>query len=184
MQSGPRKPSPSDPMLFLSWSTHPRNSSQFALLAGATMIEHSMSRTKVSLGQRGEDIAAQALMMGGLTLIARNWHCPYGEVDLIARNGDDLYFIEVRTRRSDTCPTPEQSLTKRKRLRMENVARAYVGAHADTIPHTWHLSFVAITVDASHQPRRITFYPDLDGPPAELSIRINGPQAGPPSVTS
>ena len=148
------------------------------------IIGHSMSRTKVSLGRYGEEIAAQALIRNGLTLIARNWRCTYGEVDLIARSGGDLYFIEVRTRRGSTGPTPEQSLTWRKRLHMGNVARAYLGEHIDDAVHTWHLSFVAITVDAYNQPGRITFYRDLDGPPEELVLRTGDSQMMPPGITS
>jgi len=127
-----------------------------------------MARGRTGLGRRGESLAAQALQQGGYAVLERNWLCPYGEVDLVARYGEDLYFIEVRTRRASAFPTPEQSLTQRKHARMEMVARAYLGTHAAGKPTTWHLSFVAVALDRAGRLRRITFYPDLTGPPHDL----------------
>jgi putative endonuclease len=127
-----------------------------------------MARGRTGLGRRGESLAAQALQQGGYTVVERNWYCPYGEVDLVAECGEDLYFVEVRTRRASAYPTPEQSLTQRKHTRMEMVARAYLGTHATRAPLTWHLSFVAVALDRAGRLRRITFYPDLTGQPQEL----------------
>lgn len=123
---------------------------------------------KAGLGQRGEILAAQALEKNGFSLITRNWRCPYGEVDLVARRSEDLYFIEVRTRRSLGLPTPEHSLTPQKLDRMETVARAYLGSHGMELPGAWHLSFVAVAMDRAGHLRRITFYPDLAGQPEDL----------------
>ncbi len=127
-----------------------------------------MARGRTGLGRRGESLAARALQQGGYAVVERNWWCPHGEVDLIAKCGEDLYFIEVRTRRASAYPTPEQSLTQRKYARMEMVARAYLGTHATGKPMTWHLSFVAVAMDRGGRLRRITFYPDLTGEPHDL----------------
>ncbi len=127
---------------------------------------------KAGLGQRGELLTAQALEKNGFSLIARNWRCPYGEVDLIARRGEDLYFIEVRTRRTLGLPTPEHSLTPRKLDRMETVARAYLGSQTTGAVETWHLSFVAVAMDRTGRLHRITLYPDLAGEPEDL---LKGP---------
>ncbi|MGC9521506.1 MAG: YraN family protein [Anaerolineae bacterium] len=128
-----------------------------------------MTTAKVGLGRRGEHLAAQALTAAGYTLIDRNWRCPVGEVDLVVRRGADLYFVEVRTRRSTATPAPEESLIRRKVARMETVARMYLGTHT-TATSTWHLSFVAVTMDRGGRLRRITFYPDLEGEPEDLLI--------------
>lgn len=127
-----------------------------------------MARGKTGLGRRGESLAARALQKDGYTVVERNWFCPYGEVDLVASCGDDLYFIEVRTRRASAYPTPEQSLTRRKHARMEKVARAYLGTHITGEPMNWHLSFVAVAMDRGGRLGRITFYPDLAGQPHDL----------------
>ena len=127
-----------------------------------------MARGKVGLGRRGETLAVRALRRHGFAVISRNWYCPHGEVDLVARRNRELYFIEVRTRRTTMGPTPEESLTARKLRRMETVARTWLGTHAHENVINWHLAFVAVTMDRGGRLHRITFYPDLDGQPEEL----------------
>jgi putative endonuclease len=127
-----------------------------------------MTGNRVGLGQRGEALAAEALQRHGYRLVDRNWRCPLGEVDLIVERAAHLYFVEVRTRRGRVYPTPEQTLTPRKRARMESVARTYIGTHATEQPRTWHLSFVALTMDAAGRLQRVTFYPSLDDEPVDL----------------
>jgi len=127
-----------------------------------------MAKGRAGLGRTGEELAAKALAANGYTVIDRNWRCPIGEVDLIAGRGDDVYFVEVRTRRTSTATSPEQSLTLRKASRMEAVARAYLGSHPAGDDPVWHLSFVAVAMDGSGRLQRITLYPDLQGEPMDL----------------
>jgi len=129
-----------------------------------------VAQGKVGLGRQGESLASEALCRDGYAVIDRNWHCPYGEVDLVAKRDEHLYFVEVRTRRTTAAPTPEQSLTQRKAARMEMVARAYLGTHATEGDLTWHLSFIAVAMDRAGRLRRITFYPDLQGQPEDLLL--------------
>ena len=123
-----------------------------------------MSTARVGLGRRGEQLAAEALAQRGFALLARNWRCPEGEVDLIAEHSGEWYFFEVRTRRGDSQGTPEESATPRKRARMEQVARRYLGesTNADV---NWQLGFVAVEMDAHGRLLRITIYPNLESEP-------------------
>lgn len=132
------------------------------------MMTLAMARTKVELGQRGETLVAEALERHGYALVEKNWRCHRGEVDLVHRKGDHLYFVEVRTRRSTGYPTPEHSLTPKKIARMDAVARVYIGTHTSSSPLTWHVSFVAVTTDPKGRPQRITFYPSLHDEPLDL----------------
>ena len=50
---------------------------------------------KDALGRKGEAIAARHLVRSGLTIVERNWRCPQGEIDLVARDRDDLVFVEA-----------------------------------------------------------------------------------------
>jgi putative endonuclease len=129
----------------------------------------AVARGKAGLGRRGETLAAEALGAQGFVLLTRNWHCRYGEVDLVVQRGADLYFVEVRTRRSAASPSPEESLSPHKHARMEMVARTYLGDHPSEPAVTWHLSFVAVAMDRTGRVQRITFYPDLQGAPEELT---------------
>lgn len=103
-----------------------------------------MSRRRHEFGQWGEELAAQHLQAHGCTIVASNWQCHAGEVDLIVRDGDGLAFVEVRTRRGERYGTPEESITPRKLAHMIAVAETYVyeqGWQGD-----WRLDVVAIRV--------------------------------------
>ena len=116
-------------------------------------------------GRWGEQRAAEALERAGFRIVARNWRCAEGEVDLVAEREGALYFVEVRTRRGEALGTPEDSLIPAKRARMEAVARRYLGEVAPPEVVSWHLAFVAVALDGRGRLRRLTFYPDLEGEP-------------------
>jgi putative endonuclease len=122
---------------------------------------------RVQLGRQGEGIVEAALRKRQYTIVERNWRCPVGEVDLIARKDMDFFFVEVRTRRGTQPVSPEQGLTYRKRERMERVARYYLGQHVEEDDAGWHLSFAAVIL-GQDSIKRITFYPDMDGEPIDL----------------
>jgi putative endonuclease len=74
-----------------------------------------------------ESLAAQYLEAQGLTLAARNYRCRFGEIDIVAREGDTLVFVEVRRRRSEAFGGAAESITAAKRLRIIKAARHYLG---------------------------------------------------------
>ena len=77
-------------------------------------------------GLRGEEIACDYLRSHGYEIVERNWSSVFGEVDIIARDGDTLVFVEVKTRVSAGFGGPEGALTLRKRKRIIATARAYL----------------------------------------------------------
>jgi putative endonuclease len=85
-----------------------------------------------ALGQQGEDVAAVYLERQGYEIITRNWRTRSGELDIVARDGDWLVFVEVRTRRSSGAAAgpilgmPEDSITPRKQLQLAALADAYL----------------------------------------------------------
>jgi putative endonuclease len=127
-----------------------------------------MAKGKVGLGRRGETLAAKVLARAGYTIVERNWGCARGEVDLVASRDGALTFFEVRTRRGGY-GTPEESLTPRKRARMEAVARNYLG-QGPTRDVAWNLGFVAVEMDGRGTLQRITVYPTLEGEPWDAEI--------------
>ena len=78
------------------------------------------------LGRWGEARAVRCLESLGCRVVASNWRCKAGEVDIVALDGDCLAFVEVRTRRGHAYGSPEESITPRKLARMASVAEACV----------------------------------------------------------
>jgi len=85
-----------------------------------------MSDRRRALGQRGEDAATAYVERQGWTVVERNWRVSAGEVDIICIDGDDLVFVEVKTRKSASKGTPDEAVTPAKQRRYERLAREYV----------------------------------------------------------
>jgi putative endonuclease len=83
-------------------------------------------RAKDILGRRGEALAVQYLQAQGLVVLARNWRCDIGEIDVIARDDDVLVFCEVKTRTSVRFGHPLETVTAAKLERIRRLAQRYV----------------------------------------------------------
>jgi putative endonuclease len=86
-----------------------------------------------ALGQRGENVAARHLRDMGYKIIERNFRCEVGEVDIIARDGKTLVFVEVKTRTYDD-PTPEEQVGDMKRHQLTKAARFYLSRYGTPQP--------------------------------------------------
>ena len=84
---------------------------------------------KDALGVRGEAVAARYLELAGLTIVERNWRCPQGEIDLVALDGPELVFVEVKTRSSVAFGHPLEAITATKLARLRRLAAAWCDAH-------------------------------------------------------
>ena len=81
---------------------------------------------KDAIGRYGEQLAAHHLRRTGLTLLARNWRCREGEVDIVARDGDVLVFCEVKTRSSTAFGWPAEAVGSAKAARLWRLAACYL----------------------------------------------------------
>jgi putative endonuclease len=86
-----------------------------------------MDRSEVA--RRGEDAAAAFLTRIGMSLLERNWRCAAGEVDIIARDGSALVFVEVKTRRSERAGTGEEAVSPTKQRRIIRLAETYLRSY-------------------------------------------------------
>ena len=79
-------------------------------------------------GRRGEDLAHRYLRKLGFVIVARNYRPPsgLGEIDLIARDGDAVVFVEVKSRASDEYGSPERAIGAEKEMRLLRTARDYI----------------------------------------------------------
>lgn len=80
-------------------------------------------------GEDAENLAAAFLEGRGLQIVQRNFRCRFGEIDLIARNGAVLVFVEVRARSSEDYGGAAGSITAAKRRRLVAAARHYLASH-------------------------------------------------------
>ncbi len=85
-------------------------------------------------GRHAEDLAAAFLQRQGLQLVVRNYRCRFGEIDLIAREGKTLVFVEVRMRMSNTFGGAAASITAAKRAKLLRAARHYLAGTAHLPP--------------------------------------------------
>lgn len=80
-------------------------------------------------GQAAEEIAWLFLQQQGAQLIARNWHCPFGEIDLIVRLGNVLVFVEVKYRKSNAFGGAVYSITPVKLGKLQRSVAHYLQQH-------------------------------------------------------
>ena len=85
-----------------------------------------MVRHHQRLGIRGEALAAAWYKAAGYEVVARNWRCQAGELDLVLRRGDELVFCEVKTRTSDRFGVPAEAVTEAKQQRMRVLAARFL----------------------------------------------------------
>jgi putative endonuclease len=83
---------------------------------------------KDALGDRGENVAARYLRNKGFKIIMRNFRCELGEIDIIARQGKALVFVEVKTRAYDD-PTPEEQVNVAKQEQIVRAAKFYLARY-------------------------------------------------------
>ena len=84
------------------------------------------------LGDCGEQAAARYLRLNGYEIIERNFVCPAGEADIIARAGDYVVFVEVKTRMRSDRGLPEEAVDAKKRARYEMIAGWYMADFEET----------------------------------------------------
>ncbi len=85
------------------------------------------------LGARGEQLAAAWYVSRGYRVVARNWRCAEGELDLVLLGGGDLVFCEVKTRASARFGVPAEAVTAAKQRRLRVLATRFLAAHGDAV---------------------------------------------------
>jgi putative endonuclease len=80
----------------------------------------------MAIGKVAEDAAAAYLARQGLRLVARNWRCKGGEIDLIMQDGQTLVFVEVRARSNPNFGGAAASITAAKQARLVHAAQLYL----------------------------------------------------------
>lgn len=108
------------------------------------------------LGDWGEDAVGRYLEKQGYRILDRKYRCRWGEIDLVARDGSDLVFIEVRTRRSKLFGTPQESMTEAKVGRLVAACEDYLEKHVDEKSRSetvWRIDLVSVHPARGRAPR-------------------------------
>ncbi|MCE0486635.1 YraN family protein [Ornithinimicrobium sediminis] len=87
------------------------------------------SRAARAVGEQGEQLACEHLEARGWEVLDRNWRCPQGELDIVARDGGWVVFCEVKTRRSQRFGSPAEAVTPVKAARLRRLAGVWLRAH-------------------------------------------------------
>lgn len=88
-----------------------------------------MTTDRLRLGENGEELARIFLENSGYSIVARNWRCRLGEIDIIAKDGETLVFIEVKTRTDSAFGSPAAAVTLKKQRQIGKAAQCYLAEH-------------------------------------------------------
>ena len=84
---------------------------------------------RIRIGREGEDIAVAYLKREGYTVLDRNYRCLFGEVDIVAKDGDTIVFVEVKSRRSDRFGDPQMAVGVEKQKKLCRISMKYLEEH-------------------------------------------------------
>lgn len=115
-----------------------------------------------AVGQRAEQAALRFLAKSGLTLVARNYRCRWGEIDLILKDSACLVFVEVRYRRSSGFGRAAASVSGQKQHRLISAAAHYL-SHNASLKHM-PTRFDVIGIDYAGRQRTVEWIPDAFRP--------------------
>ena len=104
----------------------------------------SLLPTTTLQGARAEELACRFLLRQGLRLVARNYRCRRGEIDLIMQDRDNLVFVEVRYRRQSRYGSGLESVTYRKQCRIAHCAAHYLHCHPQAARYAARFDVVAL----------------------------------------
>ena len=114
-----------------------------------------MTTPRIRLGKWGEGMAGRFLQEKGYVLVAANYRCRWGEVDIVAQEGEELVFVEVRTRRGVEFGTPEEAVTAAKARKLGSTAQEFLQEH-DLVHSDWRIDLIAIRLDGDQRVQDIT----------------------------
>ncbi len=88
-----------------------------------------MTRERQQFGKIGEDRAVEELERRGYAILARRYRSRYGEIDIVARDGDTTVFVEVKARMTAECGTAAEAVTPLKQRRLASMAVEFLARH-------------------------------------------------------
>ena len=91
--------------------------------------ETCMTTQKQNIGKLGEDVAVKYLENHGYKILERNYRKPWGEIDIVAQQSDELVFVEVKTQNQEFEWRPEENVTRHKKRQLSKIINTYLKEH-------------------------------------------------------
>lgn len=114
--------------------------------------ENSKGQQNAGVGRRGEDLAAAFLEKSGFAIIERNFRCKGGEVDIVAREGKTLVFVEVKSRKTLTYGLPQLAVTPFKQRQISKAALTWLARnHKHDSPARFDVIAILLNNNYHHQ---------------------------------
>ncbi len=110
---------------------------------------------KQLLGRQAESYAERYLQRRGLTTHSKNYHCRFGELDLIMLDGEELVFVEVRQRSKPDFGSAAESITRAKQQRLTAAARHFLSRHPRGLNQ--YCRFDVISIDGGLTNRQVNW---------------------------
>ena len=107
------------------------------------------------LGRYGEQLAVEHLQAAGLTVLDRNWRCREGELDVVARQGGTVVFVEVKTRSGTGFGEPTEAVTQRKARRLRVLAARWLAENRPADASDLRFDVVAIVRRRGYAPQLV-----------------------------
>lgn len=114
-----------------------------------------MTIQRQQTGRSGEDLAVEELEARGYAIVARRYRTRGGEIDIVARDGETLVFVEVKARATAEFGTAAEAVTRRKQLQLASMARDYLARH---VRGEQRCRFDVVAIEDVETAPRITVY--------------------------
>lgn len=109
----------------------------------------------ISSGVVGEIVASRFLREKGYDVLTANYRCRFGEIDIIARDGDYIVFVEVKTRGENAIFTPREAVTLSKQKKLLKTASFFMQAHKTKLQPRFDVIEVYASALSPLQPKEI-----------------------------
>lgn len=106
-----------------------------------------MTTEKQNIGKLGEDIAAKYLENHNYSILERNYRKPWGEIDIVAQQSQELVFIEVKTQNQKFEWRPEENVTWHKKRQLSRIVSTYLKEHKIPENQNWRIDVLAIILN-------------------------------------